>query len=302
MTTQAMRVKIPANTDLPDRVLAGLTAHQLAILSVAAVILWGLHELVPLPVLGVVAMPVMGVATALALGRRDGVGLDRLLLAAWRQNRAPRRHVYAPDGITPAPTGAPGAQPEPLWLPVQTIRPDGTLNLGPDGVAALVDCSTVSFALRTGEEQQALVGAFGRWLNSLTQPIQLVIAAERVNLAPAIERLRNDAPTLPHPALERAAYEHAAFLSRLDASRDLLRRRVLLVLREPHSSDLDGAAGRVLRRAEDAVRTLAAASITARLLDANQAAAVLASCVDPGCPPGLTGQTLPGEPVTGGFA
>lgn len=298
------RIKIHADVERADRLIANLTAHQLAILGVAGLLVWGLYgtagPLLPLPVFGAIAVPIIGVAAALALVQRDGVALDQLLLAAWRQSRRPRRMVYLPEGAPETPAWAPPADPAPapLWLPVQAVRRDGTIDLGTDGVAAIVSCSTVSFALRTNEEQQALTAAFGRWLNSLTGPVQIVISAESVNLAPSIERLRRDASALPHPALEKAALDHAAFLAHLDASRDLLRRRVLLVLREPYDKDTHGAAGRVLRRAEDACRALSAASVEARVLTANEATAALASAIDPGCPPGMTGQAATDEIIT----
>lgn len=311
MTTQDSRVRIPADVEREDRVLANLTARQLAILSIVAVVAYALYtvaaRLAPPPLAAALTVPLLGTGAAVAVVRRDGLGLDRLLLAAWRQARSPHHQVYAPEGIAAPSAWAPepsGPLPAPLGLPVHSIGSDGVLDLGPDGVAALVDCSTVSFALRTDEEQRALVAAYGRWLNSLTQPVQVLVAAEQINLRPAIERLREDAPGLPHPALERAALEHANFLAKLGSSRDLLRRRVLLVLREPYGAgqgaahDAAGAAGRVLRRAEDACRSLAAAAVTARVLEAPETTAVLANCLDPGLPPGLADQALPGEVIT----
>ena len=305
MNTDSSRVRIPADVEREDRVLAGLTARQLAILTLTAVLAWSLYtalvQLVPPTIALAPAVPLMGIGAALALLRRDGLGLDQLLMAAWKQSRTPRHQVYAPEGIGSPPSWSPPGPPPPapLWLPARAVLPGGVIDLGDDGVAAIVDCSTVSFALRTPEEQQALVAAYARWLNSLTQPMQLLIAAERINLAPTIARLRSDAPTLPHPALERAALEHARFLARLESSRDLLRRRVLLILREPsNANDTDAAASRVLRRAEDACRSLAAASVSARLLDTDQVTATLASCLDPAIPPGLTAQALPGDVIT----
>ena len=100
---------IPADIELPDKILAGLTARQVAIIIIitaAAVITWAGFEasrrLVPLPVLAALAAPVAVAAAALVIGQRDGLSLDRLLIAAWRQARSPRRFVIAPGGI-PAP-------------------------------------------------------------------------------------------------------------------------------------------------------------------------------------------------------
>ena len=55
-------MRIPADVERPDKLLAGLTARQLAILAVAAVALWAgyaaTRHLVPPAVFGVVAVPV----------------------------------------------------------------------------------------------------------------------------------------------------------------------------------------------------------------------------------------------------
>jgi hypothetical protein len=81
------------------------------------------------------------------------------------------------------------------------------------------------------------------------------------------------APTLPHPALEAEARAHAAFLAELAGRRDLLRREVLVVLREPPGTD---AAARLHRRAAAAVPALGAAGVALAVLDGPAAASCLA--------------------------
>ncbi|TDD62758.1 PrgI family protein [Actinomadura darangshiensis] len=325
---------MPADVERDDRVLANLTVRQLAILIPAVAAVWlglvGTDSLVPLPVFAVIAVAVLGAAAALALGERDGVGLDRLLIYALAQRSRPRRLVVAPEGV-PAlpgwaiagpPHGNAPALPAPLKLPVHAIRADGVIDLGPDGVAAFVACSTVSFALRTPGEQAGLVGAFASWLNSLSGPAQILVHAQPVNLHPAIGGLREQAAGLPHPALEEAAIDHAAFLSELAATRELLARQVLVVLREPYGPpanssigpspgtsgagdrgrDVGGAATRVLRRAEQTARALAAAGINARVLAADEAAAVLGQAADPTAPPMDPGTAPPGQTITANSA
>ncbi|RKS70695.1 PrgI family protein [Actinomadura pelletieri DSM 43383] len=302
-------VRIPADVETPDKILAGLTARQVAILAATGAVLWlaftATRGLVPLPVFAAAAFPSGAAAAVLALGRRDGVGLDRLLLAAIRHARSPRRLVLAPEGVAAPPTWAQQKQqplPAPLRLPAAAISADGVIDLDADGAAVVCQASTVSFALRTPQEQAALVGVFGRWLNSLSGPAQIVVRAQDVDLAPLISGLRDHAPTLAHPELEQAAIEHADFLADLARRRDLLRRQVLLVLREPHHGRAgDGAAQRVLRRADEAVRALAAAGITVRVLPGGHATAVLAACCNPWhtTPAGATDQrAAPAETIT----
>ncbi|HZD68335.1 MAG TPA: PrgI family protein, partial [Actinomycetes bacterium] len=75
--------RIHANVDREDRLVAGLTARQLAILTVAAVAAWlgvaAARLVVPLLVALGLGWAVLAVGLALALGRRDGLSLDRLL-------------------------------------------------------------------------------------------------------------------------------------------------------------------------------------------------------------------------------
>ena len=109
----------------------------------------------------------------------------------------------------------------------------GVVDLGDDGLAVVAVASTVNFALRTPNEQEALVASFGRYLHSLTAPVQVLVRTERLDLSTQIAELLEHAGGLPHQALEAAAVEHADYLVQLGQQADLLRRQVLLVLREP---------------------------------------------------------------------
>jgi PrgI family protein len=350
-------VRIPADVDRPDRVIANLTARQLVILAVTGMLLYALwgatRHLIPVAAFLVVAIPIGATAAILALGQRDGISLDRLLLAAVRQQLQPRVRIAAPEGVRPAPewltaaaatsVAGPGAghergrrqrrpgtgarairgtaagediSPSPLRLPTEAVTDTGVLDLGADGLAVIAACSTVNFALRTASEQEALVASFGRYLHSLTAPVQILVRAERLDLSGQIADLRAAAGGLPHPALEAAAQEHADYLTQLAGQTDLLRRQVLLILREPlaPAGPADGLGGpspaamlaglvgrrrsrrdrtripaaarraaeaRLVRRLGEAIDLLAPAAITATPLDAARATAVLAAACNP---------------------
>jgi len=302
-------VPIPSDVERPDKILAGLTARQVAIAAVAAVIIWAgfqaSRHVMPLPAFAALASPVGLAATALVIGERDGLPLDRLLAAAWRQSRAPRRLVTAPEGIPAPPAWAAASGPPPpavlapLW---RHIAPDGVIGLGSAGAATVAAVSTVNFALRSPDEQDALAAAYGRWLNSLTGPVQILVRAGRADLSAAVAALREAAPALPHPALEQAALEHAGFLEHLAVERDVLTRQALLIVREPgHGAGRAGgtAVGRALQRAGEAARLLAGADLQVQVLDGGQVTALLAACADPAAPPLPAGRAaLPGRPVT----
>ncbi len=298
------RVQITADVDRPDKILLGLSARQLAFLAVPALGLWAAYAVarhhLPLALFAALGAPVVLGGLVLALGRRDGLGLDRLLVMALRQARAPRRAVPAPEGVTRAPVWA-GADrsrpPAPLLLPPEAIGDDGTVDLGAHGVALVAEAQTVSFSLRTPAEQHALVVAFGRYLNSLAAPIQVVVRSQPVDLAARVTTLRAEAGGLPHPALEAAALAHAAFIEDLAASRDLLARRVLVVLRDPAGGP--DAPARLRRRAADAATSLGAAGIVLQVLDTTEATAAVQGALDPWVPPRPPGMAPADALVTG---
>ena len=70
------------------------------------------------PVFAVLAAPVAVAAMALVTGQRDGLTVDRLLVAGWRHARSPRRLVTAPGGI-PAPPAWTGRS----WPAAKGSRP-----------------------------------------------------------------------------------------------------------------------------------------------------------------------------------
>jgi hypothetical protein len=284
------RVRIPADVERPDKLLAGLTARQLAILGVAAVTLWAgyaaTRHVVPAAVYGVIALPVGALAAMLALGRFEGVAADQWVSAAWRHHRSPHHLVPASDGVPATPAfmaASAGPMPDPLRLPFAGVSADGIVDLGPDGFAVICRASAVTFSLRTPTEQEALVATFARWLNGLDRAAQILVRAEPVDLTPSIDALLNAAPALPHPALESAARGHAAFLADLAARRDLLRREVLVVLRQPAQSTNAGAdaPARLHRRAAEAATALAAAGVTLIALEGSAAATCLTRVLDP---------------------
>ncbi|MFF1691586.1 MULTISPECIES: PrgI family protein [unclassified Streptomyces] len=284
--------RIPADVTKSDQVLGPLTARQTAILAASAAVLysgyWATHMVMaPLAYAALVA-PVAVVVTVVALGRRDGIGMDQLLLAAVRFHRTPKRQVPAPEGVPALPAAAPAhweaptaRPPAALRLPCQDVTESGTLDLAADGQSALAVCSTINFHLRTGGEQQALTEAFARWLNSLTGPTQILVRAHRLDVATLVDELTQTAPALPHPALERAALAHADFLDELASERDLLTRQVLLVAREPSPA----GAARAGHRLAEAARALEAAEITVTALDAPATAEAFRLAADPDAAP-----------------
>ncbi len=181
-------VTIPADVDREDRLLAGLTARQLAVLAVAGLaagfIVTLARRLLPLPLAVALAGPVAVAGLMLALARVNGLPGDRFALAMLSYHLASRRRVPAPEGVTPPPAWATANAdlPTPLTLPAQDLSSNGILDLGPDGASLVCRASAVNFRLRTEQEQEALIATFARFLHGVSAPVQIVIRSERADL------------------------------------------------------------------------------------------------------------------------
>ncbi|HEY2673713.1 MAG TPA: PrgI family protein [Rugosimonospora sp.] len=283
------RATVPANVNEPDRIAFGLTFRQLALIGGVGLGGFGIYRtfghLLP-PVVWLVAGIIVGAITVVvALGRRDGLPLDAWLRHGFMLSHAPRTLAPGqPRASTVAVVAGAPVLPAPLRSPVTAVSAAGVVTSdGTDKV--LIACGTTNIHLRTGDEQGALLDGFGRFLNSLTGPAQIVVAAQRHDLTPYAQAIIDNAPRLPHPALQAAADDHAKFLLDLDATRDPLRRQVLAVLTGEHAADT-------------AVRSLSGLGVEASALDGPAVAAALAAAVDPFSPPAPGPRAVPGAPIT----
>ncbi|MFF4879573.1 PrgI family protein [Micromonospora sp. NPDC000668] len=283
------RAVVPANVNEPDRIAFGLTFRQLGIVGGAGLGGFGVYRtfghLLPQVAWIVAGAIVFAVAVVVALGRRDGLPLDVWLRYGFALGRRPR--TLAPGGArvsAVAEVAGKPSLPAPLRSPVTAVSPTGVLTSEGSG-KVLIACGTTNIHLRTGSEQGALLEGFGRFLNSLTGPAQIVVAAQRHDLTVYAQATVDHAPRLAHPALQAAAADYAEFLLDLDNRRDPLRRQVLAVVTGEHAADT-------------AVRALSALGVEAAVLDGPAVASALAGAVDPFSPPVPGPRAVPGAPIT----
>lgn len=301
-----VRARIPADIEAPDRILYQLTARQVAILAATIAVCYLLftatRQTVPLPVAAIVLAPILGAAGAVALARRDGLPMDQWLHAALVYRRTPRRAAPAVEAAGPLPGWAPlerrPVQPALLRLPASAIADNGVIDTSDSRAVALVAATTVNVGLRTGAEQAAIVGGYARWLNSLTGPVQIIVSAQRFDLAGHADRVAAGIPAMQHPALADAALDYAHFLLDIAEQRDPLCRTVTVACTAVGSPRT--APAEVLRQAEQTATALAALGAQTRVLDGEQAAAVLTAATDPFQPADAGWpRSLPQHPVTG---
>jgi hypothetical protein len=246
-------VYVPADLDLPDKVLFNLTARQVAVLAPAALALWALWQAMADQVhpvlLLMVSAPLAAAALALALARRDGTTLDRLV---WAALRSPRRPLAAgvpdPDAMQAAAAlaGRKGglSRVRSVLAPVDGVDAEGVIDLG-GSAAVAVAAGCVNFDLRSGSEQAALCEAFARLLHTLEGHLQVCVTQRPVDLTGYLAGLDTHAAALASGPLRAAAEAHRAWLASLTAGHQLLGREVTVVVSGPDADAAIRAAGHV---------------------------------------------------------
>ena len=125
--------RIPTDVNRPDKILGPFTARQVAILAGAGATLYlawlGLRGLVPTLALVIAAIPLGAVTFVIAVGQRDGISLDRYLLAAIRHRLRPG-HITTPNTATPQPA-PPGTAADPGPASVPDSGPASVPDLAP---------------------------------------------------------------------------------------------------------------------------------------------------------------------------
>lgn len=280
-------VRIPADVDQPDKVVAGLTARQAAVLGTVTVLLWLGYQIcqhtVPATVYLVLALLAL-LATAVPVTMsHEGVPLDRLLVAWLRFTGMPKRLVLAPEGLPQVPTQLrhkQGPRVSAYGSPIQEVTDAGVLDLGPDGVSALAECTTVNLALMSQREQGVILAGFARWLNSLTGSVAITVRTRPTDLSAFSDSIRNQSTGHPHESVRAAAREHIAFLADLAAEGHLLNREVTLAVHERSKN----SASRLHRRIEDAGALLGSAGVSASCLSEPATLALLDEAFNPTAP------------------
>ncbi|MEE2038942.1 PrgI family protein [Nocardiopsis sp. CT-R113] len=283
------RGRIPADIDRPEPLVFGLTARQCLIIAPALVGGWGTYLLLrdhaPSWVIAMALAPVLGAVIAVALGERDGQGLERVAAYALVWARSPKHLVPAPSGQVPGlPRWAPrlrrAPRLEPLRLPASAVTQGGMIDLG-GRCAVMIACTTLPFQLASGREQDQVLASFAGVLDGLSDPVQILVQRRSADLSGFTNMVRANADHLPDPALSEAAVAHADFLDELAATHELSHQQVVVVVTAPGSARKAGAALR--RRAEDTADRLAALGIRTQVLEGEAAEQVLrASMAAPG--------------------
>ena len=156
----------------------------------------------------------------------DPVGARPVACASWPgSDTVPPVHTRMATKLAKS---KPGPATE-KYLDIAEIRDD--LVLLKDGtVRAVLLVSSINFALKSGEEQEAIIQAYMTFLNSLEYPVQIVIQSRRMNIDAYMARLREQERKIENDLLRAQIADYRAFVTELVELGQIMQKLFYVVL------------------------------------------------------------------------
>jgi hypothetical protein len=178
-------------------------------------------------------------------------------------------------------------------LSLEAIEDDVVL-LARGQYRAVLEVSRVHFGLQGESEQEAIVGGFAAFLNSLSFPTQVLVRVLPIDIDGYIGELERRARHELPEDLAALARDHVVFVRRLARNRTLLERHFYLVVpaeteattsrrawslvRRRASRDAAAARKQLVIRCEEVERQLGRCGLVARRLSNNELAQLYYAC------------------------
>ena len=114
-------------------------------------------------------------------------------------------------------------------LEIKEIK-DDALVLKSGGLRAILMCSSVNFALKSTEEQDALIYKYQEFLNGLDFPVQIMVASRKFNIYPYIQMLHFKEKEQENELLRVQTAEYIDFIKGLTEMANIMTESFYLVV------------------------------------------------------------------------
>lgn len=115
------------------------------------------------------------------------------------------------------------------FLDIAEIKED-TVVLKDGTLRAVIMVSSINFALKSQEEQQATIQAYMQFLNGLEFPIQVVIQSRKMNIDSYMQALDQQEQTIDNELLKAQIQDYRSFINDLVDLGEIMQKRFYLVV------------------------------------------------------------------------
>ena len=123
----------------------------------------------------------------------------------------------------------PAAKPTQDFVPIEEVR-DGIAVLKDGTYVMVLICSSLNFALKSADEQQAIISQFQNFLNSLDFRVQIMIQSRRLDIRPYIATLEERLKDQPNELLKVQIREYIGFIKSFTESTAIMSKSFFVVV------------------------------------------------------------------------
>lgn len=117
------------------------------------------------------------------------------------------------------------------YLRISEIR-ENTLVLKNGGVRSVLRVSSINFNLKSEDEQNAIIYSYQGFLNTLEDPIQIVVRSKKLDIDNYLDDLRARAAKQTNPLLQKQTTEYAEYIQKLVEYADIMSKEFYVIV--PH--------------------------------------------------------------------
>ena len=120
-------------------------------------------------------------------------------------------------------------QPTQRFLDIAEIREDAVV-LKDGTLRAVIMVSSVNFALKSVDEQQATIQAYMQFLNGLEYPVQVCIQSRRMNIDAYVQALNEQEKNMENDLLKTQIRDYRSFVQELVELGQIMQKRFYLIV------------------------------------------------------------------------
>lgn len=121
------------------------------------------------------------------------------------------------------------SKPTQAFVPVQEVR-SGIIILKDGGYRAILMCSSLNFALKSEDEQRAIIGGFQNVLNTLDFSIQIVVHSRKTDIRPYLGLLNERMGAQTSELMRIQVREYIAFIRNFIEGADIMTKTFYVVV------------------------------------------------------------------------
>jgi hypothetical protein len=115
------------------------------------------------------------------------------------------------------------------FVPIERVR-DGIVILKTGELRSVVITSSLNLALKSSDEQQAVLTQFQNFLNSLDFPVEFFIQSRRLNIKPYIDLLEERSADVKEDLLKIQIHEYMGFITRFAEETNIMTKHFFIVV------------------------------------------------------------------------